>query len=60
MKLLTVLASLIAAACAQNTAIGYPPDQTAVSPGQNMTVQINRPVRNVADSSMDIVLIDPS
>ncbi|KAF7304346.1 hypothetical protein HMN09_00836500 [Mycena chlorophos] len=45
-----LLASLAAFACllplgalAQNTAIGYPPANTTVSPGSNITVEVDRP-----------------
>ncbi|KZV68470.1 hypothetical protein PENSPDRAFT_687238 [Peniophora sp. CONT] len=55
MKFIAVLASLIAAASAQNTAIGYPPDQTTVSPGQNMTVQVNRP--NSLTGSQEVAVV---
>ncbi|VDC07749.1 unnamed protein product [Peniophora sp. CBMAI 1063] len=55
MKVIATLISLIAAVAAQNTAIGYPPDQTTVSPGQNMTVQINRP--NSLTGSQEVAVV---
>ncbi|KAI6139047.1 hypothetical protein BKA82DRAFT_4459801 [Pisolithus tinctorius] len=44
MKAFLLLLLVPAFASAQNAVIGYPPDGHSVSPGDNLTVQIQRPV----------------
>ena len=44
MKYILALATLAASALAQSVNIGAPADMTTVTPGNNITVQVNRPV----------------
>jgi hypothetical protein len=47
MNFLFALASLAVAAAAQSIEIGYPSDQSSITHGQNLTVQVNRPVSSI-------------
>lgn len=53
MKSFFVLASLVATCIAQGIQIGVPAAGTTVSPGQNLTVEVDRPV-STAMSAVDI------
>ncbi|KAI0061524.1 hypothetical protein BV25DRAFT_1916879 [Artomyces pyxidatus] len=49
------LASLAAAASAQSITIGSPAEGTSVTPGQSITVQVNRP--NSLTSSQEVAIV---
>ncbi|KAI6043337.1 hypothetical protein EDC04DRAFT_2866349 [Pisolithus marmoratus] len=55
MKTLLFLLLVPVFAFAQNAVIGYPPDGHTVSPGNNLTVQIQRP--NTLTSSEEVAVV---
>ena len=48
MKSFFALSALVASAFAQNVAIGAPADMTTITPGSDLTVRVDRPVRTVS------------
>lgn len=55
MKAFLLLLLVPAFTSAQNAVIGYPPDGHSVSPGDNLTVQIQRP--NTLTSSEEVAVV---
>ncbi|EKM52118.1 uncharacterized protein PHACADRAFT_262599, partial [Phanerochaete carnosa HHB-10118-sp] len=56
MKYFAVVAALAATCFAQNIAIGFPAANSTVSPGQSMTVQVNKPDSLTGSTEVGLVL----
>ncbi|KAG2135182.1 uncharacterized protein EDB93DRAFT_1171184 [Suillus bovinus] len=56
MKLVLSLALFAVSAFAQSAAIGYPPQGLSVSPGSNMTVQVERPDSLTGSEEVAVVI----
>ncbi|TFK90759.1 hypothetical protein K466DRAFT_542923 [Polyporus arcularius HHB13444] len=55
MKFIIALATLAASALAQSVNIGAPADMSTVTPGNNITVQVNRP--NTLTGSEEVAIV---